>query len=229
MPRDYPYSIHVIESPSDLDLLEGRQEREALHRALAQVGIGIEEHLVVSKRCLARALFKVLRSPLRGGERRTIVHVAAHGTPEGIELTSGDLLPWGELAQVFRYVNELVGGRLLLGMSTCHGLHALKMVARRPDLPFGLLVGPRDEVLWTDAHVAFLAFYHLVIAKDADPLSAVAVMNAAAGLPAGSFQAIDGAGLRREISDASRKKRLDAVRALLDPEARGGTRRASSR
>lgn len=217
MPRDYPYSIHVIESPSDLDLLERRQEREALHRALGQVGIGIEEHLVVSKRCLARALFKMLRSPLRGGERRTILHVAAHGTPDGIELTSGDLLPWSSLAQLFRYVNDLVGGRLLLGMSTCHGLHGLKMVSHRGDLPFGLLVGPRDEVLWTDAHVAFLAFYHLVIAKDTDPLAAVAIMNAAAGLPDGFFQAVDGSGLRRKLADASRQKRLDAVRALLDP------------
>jgi hypothetical protein len=220
MPRDYPYSVHVIESPSDLDLLERRQEREALRRALGQVGIGIEEHLVVSKRCLARALFKVLRSPLRGGDRRTILHVAAHGTPEGVELTSGDLLPWGSLAQIFRYVNELVGGRLLLGMSTCHGLHALKMVARRKDLPFGLLVGPREEVLWTDAHVAFLAFYHLVIAKDADPVAAVAVMNAAAGLPEGFFQAVDGTGLRRQLVEASRQKRIEAVRALLDPPER---------
>jgi hypothetical protein len=224
MPRDYPYSIHVIESPSDLDLLERRQEREALYRALGQVGIGIEEHLVVSKRCLARALFKVLRSPLRG-DRRTILHLAAHGTPDGIELTSGDLLSWSSLAQIFRYVNELVGGRLLLGMSTCHGLHGLKMVSHRADLPFGLLVGPRDEVLWTDAHVAFLAFYHLVIAKDADPLAAVAIMNAAAGLPEGSFQAIDGSGLRRKLAEGSRQKRLDAVRALLDPRKLPAPRR----
>jgi hypothetical protein len=58
------------------------------------------------------------------------------------------------------------------------------------------------EVLWADAHVAFLAFYDLVVAKDADPLAAVAVMNAATGLPAGSFQAVDGAS-RRASQDLS--------------------------
>ena len=41
------------------------------------------------------------------------------------------------------------------------------LISRKKELPFGMLVGPREEVLWTDAHVAFLAFYHLVIAKDA--------------------------------------------------------------
>jgi len=106
MPRDYPYSIHVIESPSDLDLFEWRQEREALHRSLSQVGIGIEEHLAVSKRCLARALFKVLRSPLRAAPRHTVLHLAAHDTAEGVELTSGDLLPWHDLGALFRYVIE---------------------------------------------------------------------------------------------------------------------------
>jgi hypothetical protein len=217
--RDYPYSVHVIESPSAADLLDQRQEREALRRALRSSGVGIEDYLAVNRATLASALVRAVRTPGVPKARFMIIHLSTHGSPHGIELTSGEEVGWAELGEAFRCINEAVEGRLLLCLSACHGLRALKMVKLGHSLPFGLLVGPTSEVYWTDAMVAFLSFYHLVILKGRLPEAAVYAMNTAAGLPDRFFVAVDGAGALRRLADSTRDRKLRAMRRSLAMEA----------
>jgi hypothetical protein len=212
---DYPYSVHVIESPSATDLLDRRQEREALHRSLRHTGVGIEDYLVVNRQALANALVRIVRRPEIASARHTVIHLSTHGSPDGLELTSGEVLDWPQLGEALRYVNEAVSGRLLLCLSACHGLHALKMVAPQADLPFGTLVGPTHEVVWVDSIIAFLAFYHVLVFKELQPDEAVRTMNVAAGLPEGFFVAVDGKRVRRRIATPARDRRLRSLRDLL--------------
>lgn len=225
---DYPYSVHVIESPSPIDLLDQRQEREALHRALRSAGVGIEGYLAVNRRTLASALVRIVKRPQIPRARHTIIHLSTHGNPHGIELTSGELVDWAQLGEAFRSINEATGGTLLLCLSACHGLRALKMVSSRHELPFGTLVGPTAEVLWTDSLVAFLSFYHLVIFKNAPPETAVLAMNTAAGLPADFFVAVDGARERRRLAASTRARKLRLMQQTLTRESSTASSRPRS-
>lgn len=213
---DYPYSVHVIESPSAADLLDRRQEREALHRALRPTGLGIEDYLVINRRALASALVRIARRPEAESAPHTIIHLSAHGSPHGLTLSSGEVLDWPQLSEALRHVNEAVSGRLLLCLSACHGLHALKMVKAKKSLPFRVLVGPTREVFWTDALIAFLTFYHRVVFKNTPPHEAVAVMNLAAGLPEQFFVAVDGARLQKKVAASTRDRKLRSLRTLLE-------------
>src|SRR5690242_1637738 len=118
---------------------------------IRHTGVGIEDYLVVNRQALAHALVRIVRRPEIASARHTVIHLSTHGSPDGLELTSGERLDWPQLAEALRYVNEAVSGRLLLCLSACHGLHALKMVAPQAELPFRTLVGPTDEVAWVDS------------------------------------------------------------------------------
>lgn len=189
------YVVHIIESPHDVELLDGRQDREPLRHVLKQAGIDAREYVAVNAKCFGQALITIAKTHEPGTQ--PIIHVSAHGDKTGIELTSGECLTWTNLRGVFNMLNTALDSGLLLGMSVCEGLHALKMVANSTDAPFHTLVGPTMSIDWRDSLVAFVAIYHLVITRNLEPQAAEAAMNAAAGLAPQTFRVVTSAQARK--------------------------------
>jgi hypothetical protein len=207
------HTVHIIESPSPQDLLDGREERTSIAQVLTQVGIDCRTYLAVNQEMFIKALFSaIIRTPTG---RRPIVHLSMHGNREGLAFTSGERLSWAELAPRLEVANQNVkDNALLLCLSTCEGLSALEMAWKDmpPEavFPFHTIVAPQHTIAWSDALVAFVSFYHLVIKRNVEPVAAAKTMNLAAGLPSEGgkermFWAMPSEQIRQQ-RDASRRE-----------------------
>lgn len=103
------------------------------------------------------------------------------GNAKGIELTSGDFVEYSQLADTLRDLNDTLHGALMLCMSSCNGANAGNMAMREDaDPPFYAIVGNVGSPTWSDAAIAYVAFYHRIF-KGASADEAIAAMKAASG------------------------------------------------
>ena len=187
--------VYIVESPGARDLLDGRTEGRALCEALTLAGIPSVYRLVTTPETFDEALDSGLLAACRSTGapegRFPILHLSAHGSQDGIQLTSGHFVDWEELHTRLKPLLQFMENALLLCMSSCHGIEALKMPLQLdPDHHFGWLVGSNDEPLWSDAAVAFITFYHLLFKRQHTIQECVRRMNLASGHEA--FTLIEG-------------------------------------
>lgn len=191
------FVIHIIESPSANDLLDGRHEGAALQESLRLMEVSSERFLVVNEATLVEAIRRIAVLHEEGNayaEHVPILHVSCHGYEKGIGLTSGEEVVWTRLADAIRPINAAAGNAMLVGMSTCKGYEAMNMAKTLTGgLPFGLLVGPTHDALWRDSLVAFITLYHRFTKKIPTTLeefdALINAVNDATGLPRGAFRA----------------------------------------
>lgn len=77
------------------------------------------------------------------------VHVVAHGTSDkkGIAIGATDVLEWRDFGRSLVPINRAMGGQLIVNMTTCFGIHALKSVDLGDgDDPFFGVIAVRDEL-----------------------------------------------------------------------------------
>lgn len=114
--------------------------------------------------------------------RYPILHISAHGSPDGIQLSSGDVISWAVLREFLVPINESLQGILLLCMSACEGYSTCRMamyVENKPH-PYYVMIGNYGKPTWSDTAVAYLAFYHLLF-KGVPIRDAVEAMRRASG------------------------------------------------
>jgi hypothetical protein len=114
--------------------------------------------------------------------RYPILHISAHGGPDGIQLSSGDVITWAMLREFLVPINESLQGILLLCMSACEGYSASRMamyVENKP-YPYYVMIGNYGRPTWSDTAVAYLAFYHQPF-KGVPIRDAVDAMRSASG------------------------------------------------
>lgn len=157
-------AVYILESESAEDHFDGRSESDALARSLALLEIQFTQRKVVNRKNFQKATEECAEMAHGVGYpcSPSILHLAAHGSDAGIVLTSGEFIRWEELRDWLRPINIATTHALTLCMSSCKGFQAAKMVwsvaATWP--PFKTLVGPIDDVTYSDTLVGFTAFYH---------------------------------------------------------------------
>jgi hypothetical protein len=197
MNRKETRKVYIIESPSPKDLLDGRNEGIALSEMLSLAQIHNQRHTVVDVDTWLEAFGRIVTDIKRSDNSLGIVdlHFSMHGSPQGICLTDGQVLPWTTLYQYIKWFNDRVGymdidvapgklyGPASLNFSCCDGFHAKELKASCTNiLPYTLLIGPAKVVGWSDSLIAFASYYHNAIHKNFPPKHAVKMMNIAAGL-----------------------------------------------
>lgn len=181
----YVPTVCIIESPSKADREINRREGLAISESLRLANIRNKGFDVKDKDSFTTALeeirdFCAIRYSVAdpGGRRQCVIprlflHISCHGNEHGIGLTDGHFCDWADLgnelwslAQDIGLCDPSVGpcANLLVIMSSCRGLHA-KAMATPDKCPFVCLVGCKENVLWTDAVIAFNTFYHQAITK----------------------------------------------------------------
>jgi len=174
--------VHIVESPSADDLLDGRTEGRVLVEALRLAQIACWYNLAVNEDALRRALTERLCEAVRATQQQPLLHLSAHGAPQGIGLTSGEFLGWDALREMVTPINQALQGKLLLCMSACYSFEACRMaMAHQGSLPFYGLVAHTGPASWPDAALAFMTFYHHVLTKRSTIEDAVTAMRAASG------------------------------------------------
>jgi hypothetical protein len=154
--------VHIIESPSDLDLLQDRKQGGALGEALRLAEIPHSYNLVTTHDSFKMALHDGLIQAMKYEPNKSpILHFTMHGDERGIELTDKTYLSWDEIREFILPIYQALG-ELLICMSSCKGSSAFKMAKSKYDIPFLFLLGNNDLVSWSDATVAYITFYHLI-------------------------------------------------------------------
>lgn len=154
--------VHIIESPSATDLLDGRTEGRALGEALTLASIPFWYNLAIDRSTLVQAVGPRLLEAWKALGKLPILHLSMHGNQNGIALSNGDFLTWHELRQMLLPLNRAVQGGLLICMSSCFGASGCRMAMYSDNEPsFWALVGNSASTPWADSAVAYVTFYHL--------------------------------------------------------------------
>ena len=192
-PAEMPDAVYVIESPSPEDLLEGRDEGQALARALGLAGIEVQYFLAASEEMVEAAFDKIathVRARPDWAVAMPWIHFSAHGHEDGLELTDGQLLYWSVLTRLLRQLHKAIGPVLLskeyiqtmpkaaLSLSSCGAFDHYRNSVEG-DLPVQSLLGTDRDVGWCQSLIAFSTFYYQSLFKRTGVRRAVEIMNVA--------------------------------------------------
>ncbi|HFE8679957.1 TPA: hypothetical protein ACGAPQ_000103 [Citrobacter farmeri] len=78
--------------------------------------------------------------------KKYFLQFVGHGCEDGIEV-GGEIVAWKDLAEHLEEVNALSKNTLLLNMSTCKGINAVKATASDGDYPFFDVIGATENLL----------------------------------------------------------------------------------
>jgi hypothetical protein len=158
-----PAFVHIIESPSANDLLDGRTEGRVLNEILNLANIPHCYNLVTTKETFNTALGTRLDEASMNFQKNPILHLSMHGNEDGIALTDNTFLEWADLQARLTPLNNHLEGKLLICMSSCFSSSGCWMAMNEDkDEPFWALVGNKCSVSWENAAVAYVTFYHLL-------------------------------------------------------------------
>lgn len=173
--------VHVIESPSPIDLLDGRTEGRSLGQSFKLAGIEHAYSLAVNRQMVQLALTDRLESEMNRCRRFPIIHFSAHGNGEGLELTDGTMLSWADLSDLLQPIYRAVNSGLLICLSSCESASGMRMAmedgTRRH---FWALVSHMGKPTWSDCATAYIAFYNQFF-KGCGLEASVEAMKAASG------------------------------------------------
>lgn len=198
--------VHIIESPSDADILNGRMEGKALSKAFDLANIPYVYNLVTTKATLRQALTTKLNEAIQLNQKLPILHISMHGNGDGVALTNNEFLSWDDLRIELTPLLNNMQGALLICMSSCFGGSGCRMAMhQKSDHPFWALIGNSKEALWDDAAVAYITFYHSFF-KGLAVQECVAKMRVASGDE--NFMVFEGAHIKEDWASFLRKKNL---------------------
>jgi hypothetical protein len=108
--------------------------------------------------------------------RAPIIHIEAHGAPEGMQLASGEHVAWTDLRPVLTEINTACRFNSLLVMALCFGGYVSRIVQAIAPSPVWASIGPSKEVWDTDLEVGMMAFYQELLTS-LDGLKALRELN----------------------------------------------------
>jgi hypothetical protein len=205
------FSVYIVESPSALDMYHKRFEGEIISKSLSLIGIASTHRIAVSLDAFQAALTVGFQTHLKEmAALPFVVHISAHGTDDGVQLTDGSVIEWQTLRTMVSPINKSLEGALVLCMSSCGGFSACRMAMQDGELPFGGVIGSTGSPTWGDTTIAYSSFYHL-LAKGRSLGEALEAMKTASGDP--TFEGIN-AQTAQEIYLTSQRMISEQVRTL---------------
>lgn len=226
----FNFFVYIIESPSDVDLYHGRSEGGRVAETLRLDSIPCFSRTAINREAFLVAIKLGLPEAMKAfPESYPIVHLSAHGSHHGIELSSKEVIAWQVLRELLVPVNQSLNGCLLLCMSACQGYSACQMamqVGNDPHPYYGM-IGSCESPTWSDTAVSYLSFYHLLSKGRSIPES-VKGMSAASGIEWHFVTAeesrqsyMDFAKLMNEPQVVQRELEVVAEKEPLSPNAKG--------
>ena len=177
------FFVFIIESPSSVDLYHRRSEGDIIQQAANLNQISCIVKTTINYEAFEAALKIGLKESMNiYQDLIPILHISAHGFSDGIQLSSGEIISWEELANLLRPINQALKNSLLLCLSACEGYSGIRMAmtVENEVSPYYAIVANGEKPLWSDTAVAYSTFYHL-IAKGHFIRDAVKAMQIASG------------------------------------------------
>ena len=177
------FLLYVIESPSDSDFYVGRSEAGLLSQAAALDGIPCVARTAINRTAFIAALRVGLSEAMQSYPGRfPLLHISAHGSSAGIQLSASDVILWGELRDLLVPVCQGLNGYLILCMSACDGYSACQMAMTSTSgaQPYWALIANNGQPLWSETAVAYATLYHH-LSRGSQIVPAVEAMKVASG------------------------------------------------
>lgn len=159
------FFVYIVESPSPIDIYHGRSEGARLVETLKLDSIACVSRTAINGTAFVAALKIGLAEEMEQFPGRIpFIHLSAHGSDDGIQLSSGEIVSWDTLREQLMPINQSLGGHLVLCMSACKGYSACRMAMREGDEPhpYNVVVATGDSPTWSDTAISYLVFYHLI-------------------------------------------------------------------
>lgn len=153
--------VFIIESLDPDDEGNGRFEGSIISRILKLHGKSPKYRYVRTREEFKEAVLQFSKSRYR------YLHISAHAEPEGMCTTNLDEIDYDEVANILN--PHLQGRRLFL--SACSMEH--KDLAKEiiPKSGCFSVVGPNEDILFTDAAILWSAIYHLMFSENNNAMS----------------------------------------------------------
>jgi hypothetical protein len=158
------------------------------------------------------------------GDSAPLLHIEAHGTSEGIETASGELLTWRDFKQELVAINAATRMHLLVVLAACKGVWLMQAIQPVDRAPFAIMIGPNRIVHDWEIAAATIAFYKsLLTARSLQ--AALDAMNGAIGpdehpfvaIPAdGAFRTVYQRYLGTAMGDEPHEQRVQRMLATID-------------
>jgi len=188
--------VYIIESPKPEEIRTSVFEGRAIAETLRLAGHQSHYWLVVNQEQFVEVLKEIEADlgPLNSQEKIIpFFHISAHGNEDGIALTNDIFISWQVLSRLLwdvgnntQRINHSGHALAHITMSACKGIHGSKMWEVASDkAPAISLIGPTQDISWTDSLTGWIVFYHLILTKGAHPPDTVQVINNASGVKNG--------------------------------------------
>lgn len=155
-PLDAEYDLIAI-----LDLLPPSERitfhiSEDLRQMLGMMGYDQKQFSCANRNGAFQALEDI--RALADSGKRLILHIVSHGSRNGLWIKSTDeRIAWAELRQPLRSINEAQKRTLIVNLSSCFGLHGIRVAKR--NRPFYGVIGPSVELEVPTARDLNRSFY----------------------------------------------------------------------
>ena len=205
--------VYILESPSERDISEGRKEGLALSSSLSLAKIK-NQYFDVANLDMIAEVFDYIGDDINRlkptGLVAPFIHFSCHGDDDGIILTTNQHVSWDDLRGIIGRLNSIIGrvtpdpsiphvqiSPMNYSFSSCRGFNGIRIQEGYWENMYFTLIGPTEDIAWTDSVVAFITFYHQVFCKKTPSDKAVEIMNIAAGVD-NVFQLTPGSHLARK-------------------------------
>ncbi|MDF7815313.1 hypothetical protein [Hymenobacter sp. YC55] len=201
--------IWVVESlPKDEPQTGSTLYRDLLRRRTGQMpAVSCELVQVPTKRNLCRFLKRVV-DYVQKKTQLPFLHFEMHGNPKGLELASGEVMPWSELANYFRNINIATRNNLMVSLATCYGGFMFGEISPVIEAPFCGVIGTFSRVPQREVEEGFYEFFESLLSRDGLDNAVVALNSANPDNP--KFQFISAEGVFESVRRDIRKSYSDA-------------------
>ena len=157
--------VFIIESLDPDDEGNGRFEGSIISRILRLHGKSPKYRYVRTREEFEEAALQF------GESRYRYLHISAHAEPEGMCTTNQDEIDYDELAVILN--PHLRGCRLFL--SACSMAHEDLAKEIIPKSGCYSVIGPNEDILFTDAAILWSAIYHLMFSENSGAMNHAAL------------------------------------------------------
>lgn len=113
----------------------------------------------VRSRAEFRALLRSIAEDAHLHSHKPILHIEAHGSSAGIQVSSGECLTWTDFKAELTTINEVSRLNLLVILAACDGANMVSIIQPVDRAPVRALIGPKRIVYPDEIARASLAFY----------------------------------------------------------------------
>ena len=153
--------VFIIESLDPDDEGNGRFEGSIISRMLRLHGKAPKYRYIRTRKDFLKAIKQFGQSKYR------YLHISAHADADGMCTTNLDEIAFEELAEIL--CPHLAGCRLFL--SACSMVHENLAKEIIPRSGCNSVVGPTEDIYFSDAAIVWSSIYHLMFSEDSDRMS----------------------------------------------------------